>query len=220
MRELFLPGGCLKRQAGILPLQGVSLFLMSIKELVEKAGRGDLRAFEELLVYYQDRVFSHCLRLTANSDDAQDLAQEVFIRAYRSIKSFRGEADFGTWLHRITVNSWINSQRKNKKLVFFSLDEPVNTPDGEVLREMAASEDSPLEAMERQELSAAVRTALDRLAPEYRTVLVLREMEGYSYEEIAQILDCSPGTVKSRISRGRRDIRKEIIKLGCEWDEM
>lgn len=194
--------------------------MISIKELVEKAGRGDLRAFEKLLVFYQDRVFSHCLRLTANSDDAQDLAQEVFIRAFRSIKSFRHEADFGTWLHRITVNSWINSQRKNKKLVFFSLDEPLNTPDGEMNRELAASEDSPLEAVERQELSAAVRTALDRLAPEYRTVLVLREMEGYSYEEIAQILDCSLGTVKSRISRGRRDIRKEIIKLGCEWDEM
>ncbi|WP_041427239.1 sigma-70 family RNA polymerase sigma factor [Syntrophomonas wolfei] len=193
---------------------------MSIKELVEKAGRGDLRAFEDLLVHYQDRVFSHCLRLTANSDDAQDLAQEVFIQAFRAIKTFRHEADFGTWLHRITVNSWLNWQRRNKKLLIFSLDNPVNTSNGEVIRELAAGEDSPLEAVERQELSAAVRTALDRLAPEYRTVLILREMEGYSYEEIARMLDCSLGTVKSRISRGRRDIKKEIIKLRCEWDEM
>ena len=191
---------------------------MSIKELVEKAGRGDLRAFEELLVYYQDRVFSHCLRLTANSDDAQDLAQEVFIGPSVLSKSFcprliwhLAAPDYGEQLDKL--------QRKNKNWSF-SLDEPLNTPDGEMNQELAASEDSPLEAMERQELSAAVRTALDRLAPEYRTVLVLREMEGYSYEEIAQILDCSLGTVKSRISRGRRDIKKEIIKLGCEWDEM
>ncbi len=194
--------------------------MMSIKKLVEKASRGDLRSFEELVVLYQDRVFSHCFRLTANSDDAQDLAQEVFIQAFRAIKTFRHEADLGTWLHRITVNSWINWQRRNKKLLIFSLDDPVNTPDGEVIRELAASEASPLEAVEQQELSAAVRTALDRLAPEYRTVLVLREMEGYSYEEIAQILDCSLGTVKSRISRGRRDIKKEIVKLRCEWDDM
>jgi len=194
--------------------------LMSIKKLVEKASGGDLRSFEELVMLYQDRVFSHCFRLTANSDDAQDLAQEVFIQAFRAIKTFRHEADFGTWLHRITVNSWLNWQRRNKKLLIFSLDNPVNTSNGEVIRELAAGEDSPLEAVERQELSAAVRTALDRLAPEYRTVLILREMEGYSYEEIARMLDCSLGTVKSRISRGRRDIKKEIIKLRCEWDEM
>ncbi len=194
--------------------------MMSIKKLVEKASGGDLRSFEELVMLYQDRVFSHCFRLTANSDDAQDLAQEVFIQAFRAIKTFRHEADFGTWLHRITVNSWLNWQRRNKKLLIFSLDNPVNTSNGEVIRELAAGEDSPLEAVERQELSAAVRTALDRLAPEYRTVLILREMEGYSYEEIARMLDCSLGTVKSRISRGRRDIKKEIIKLRCEWDEM
>jgi len=193
---------------------------MSIKKLVEKASGGDLRSFEELVMLYQDRVFSHCFRLTANSDDAQDLAQEVFIQAFRAIKTFRHEADFGTWLHRITVNSWLNWQRRNKKLLIFSLDNPVNTSNGEVIRELAAGEDSPLEAVERQELSAAVRTALDRLAPEYRTVLILREMEGYSYEEIARMLDCSLGRVKSRISRGRRDIKKEIIKLRCEWDEM
>jgi RNA polymerase sigma-70 factor (ECF subfamily) len=198
----------------------VFYFLMSIKKLVEKASGGDLRSFEELVMLYQDRVFSHCFRLTANSDDAQDLAQEVFIQAFRAIKTFRHEADFGTWLHRITVNSWLNWQRRNKKLLIFSLDNPVNTSNGEVIRELAAGEDSPLEAVERQELSAAVRTALDRLAPEYRTVLILREMEGYSYEEIARMLDCSLGTVKSRISRGRRDIKKEIIKLRCEWDEM
>lgn len=194
--------------------------MISIKELVTKAGRGDLPAFEQLLNFYQDRVFSHCYRLTSNNDDAEDLAQEVFIRAFRSIKSFRQEADFGTWLHRITVNSWINWQRQNKKLVIFSLDEPLPTSEGEVSREIAASEDSPLEAMERQELGKEVRAALDRLTPEYRQVLILREMEGYSYEEISRILDCSLGTVKSRISRGRRDIKKEIAKLGCEWDEM
>ena len=180
--------------------------------LVQKACQGDARAFEELILLYQDRVYSHCVNLTGNYDDGQDLAQEVFVRAYRGITNFRGQADFGTWLHRITVNCWINT-KKNRRPQLLSTDEPLSGEDGEMVRELSAADETPIEVLERQEFNQLLRQALDNLAPEFSTALVLREMEGYSYQEIADMTKCSLGTVKSRISRARRDLRQEIVRL-------
>ncbi len=190
--------------------------LTSVQDLITKAQQGDLRAFEELVVKYQDRVYSHCYHLAGNGHDAQDLAQDAFVQAFKGIGSFRQDADFGTWLHRITVNLWINIGRRNKKILTFSLDEPLNTADSEMSRELAASEESPVEKVERQEFNEMVRQALNRIAPEYRTVLVLREMEDYRYDEIASLLDCSLGTVKSRINRGRKALKKELEKINVK----
>ena len=190
--------------------------MTTVKDLVEKAQRDDLSAFEELVVKYQDRVYSHCHHLSGNPDDAQDLAQDVFVQAFKGIRSFRNDADFGTWLHRIAVNVWINYCRRKEKVVAFSLDEPLPVREGEVYRELAASDESPLEKVERSEFNAMVSRALNRLLPEYRTVLVLREMEGYNYSEIASLLDCSLGTVKSRINRGRKALKKELEKLNVK----
>lgn len=187
--------------------------MTSVKDLIEKAQRGDLSAFEELVIIYQDRVYSHCHYLAGNPDDAQDLAQDVFVQAFRGMRSFRNDADFGTWLHRITVNLWINFCRRNKKVITFSIDEPLYTQESEMARELAASQESPLEIVERSEFNGMVQQALNRLLPEYRTVLVLREMEGYNYDEIAAALGCSLGTVKSRINRGRKALKKEVEKL-------
>jgi RNA polymerase sigma-70 factor (ECF subfamily) len=186
--------------------------LTSVNDLIEKAQQNDLDSFGELVLIYQDRVYSHCHHLAGNPDDAQDLAQDVFVQAFKGILSFRNQADFGTWLHRIAVNLWINYCRRNQKIVPLSLDEPVAIRDGEVFRELAASDESPLEKVERSEFNAMVGNALNHLLPEYRTVLVLREMEGYNYDEIAAMLDCSLGTVKSRISRGRKALKKELEK--------
>jgi RNA polymerase sigma factor (sigma-70 family) len=91
--------------------------LATITNLIEKVQKGNLDAFEELVLQYQDRVYSHCCLLSHNPDDAQDLAQDVFVQAFKGIKSFRNDADFGTWLHKIAVNLWINYQRKNKKVI-------------------------------------------------------------------------------------------------------
>ena len=176
------------------------------KDLVKKAQAGDLRAFEKLVITYQDKVFSQCYRLTGNYDDAQDLAQEVFVRAYRGIGSFRSDADLGTWLYRIAVNQYLNSRRREKDNVI-SLDEPVDTGDGEVARQVAAAEEDPLEAVERGELREMVLEALARLPHEFRVTLTLREFEGYSYEEIAEMMDCSVGTVRSRLNRARKALR-------------
>lgn len=183
--------------------------------LVGLAQRGDLQAFEELVQLYQNRILSYCFQLSGNFEDAHDLAQEVFVQAFRSLKSFRREADFGTWLRRITLNQWINMQRRNK-IVTFSLDEPLSTEEGIFEREIAADQDNPLERLEQEEFADLIRKALLKLAPEFRTVLILRDMEDYSYDEIAQILECSLGTVKSRLNRARRYLRDEIERLQKE----
>jgi RNA polymerase sigma-70 factor (ECF subfamily) len=186
--------------------------LTIVKDLIVKAQEDDLDAFGELVLIYQDKVYSHCHYLAGNPEDAQDLAQDVFVQAFKGIRSFRNDADFRTWLHRIAVNLWINLCRRNNKVVTFSLDEPLAVREGEFSREIAASEEGPLEQVERSELNAVIGTALNTLLPEYRTVLILREIEGYNYDEIAAMLECSLGTVKSRISRGRKALKKELEK--------
>jgi RNA polymerase, sigma-24 subunit, RpoE len=199
-------------------LTGVLVLLAESSDLVRLAQKGSLTAFEKLIEDYQNRVFSYCYQLTGNHDNAQDLAQDVFIQAYNSLKSFRREADFGTWLRRIALNKWINHQRKNK-LITISLNEPVGSGK-EFAREVAASEESPVEKIEQAEFLELVWKALGRLSLEFRQVLILRDMEEYSYEEIAGLLECSLGTVKSRLNRGRKYIRAEIETLQRELREI
>ncbi|MFZ5647418.1 MAG: sigma-70 family RNA polymerase sigma factor [Bacillota bacterium] len=181
-------------------------------ELIRRSQKGDTATFERLVSMYQSRVFGLCMKLTGNRDDAEDLAQEVFIKAFHALKGFRLEADFGTWLHRIAVNMWLNIKKKNSRTTYVSLDEPISTSSGEVSREIADEDTSsnPLASLEEVEFRGQVRQALDRLSQEHRAVLVLRDMEGYSYEEIAKITQCSLGTVKSRINRARQAMRELI----------
>jgi RNA polymerase sigma-70 factor (ECF subfamily) len=180
--------------------------------LIRQAQAGDIRAFEELVVIYQDKIVTMSYYLTGNQADAQDLAQEVFVQAYTKLRSFRQEANLGTWLHRIAINMWSNMQRRQKFSNLLSLDDPVQTGEGEFTRSVAADDPAgdPEEALEDKELQESVRQALRSLSEEYRIVLVLREIEGYSYEEIAKITGCSLGTVKSRMSRARQAL-KEIV---------
>jgi len=188
--------------------------------LVKRAQNNDLAAFEELVQLYQNKVYALCVHLAGNHADAQDLAQEALIRAYRSLGSFRNEADFGTWLHRITVNVWLNFRRKNSGRVPLSLDDPyVDSSGGEVRREVAGSDGDPLQELEDKEFRRLVRAALDDLSGEHRAVLVLRDIEGYSYEEVSQMLGCSMGTVKSRLSRAREMMRRRMTELVREAGE-
>lgn len=197
--------------SGVLPV-------VDTRMLVKKAQNNDLDAFEELVRIYQHRVYSLSLHLAGNESDAQDLAQEAMIRAYRSLRGFRQEADFGTWLHRITVNVWLNFQRQNRSRKIVSLNAPQQGKDGsEIPRELAADEDSdPLAAVETKEFQALVRAGLQELSEEHRAVLVLREIEGYSYEEVAQMLNCNLGTVKSRLNRARQMLKQKMTALARE----
>ncbi|WP_328597361.1 sigma-70 family RNA polymerase sigma factor [Heliobacterium mobile] len=184
-----------------------------MKSLVMRAQKGDLSAFEQLVLAYQSRIYSLALNLTSNADDAQDLSQEVFIRAYSALGTFRLEADFGTWLHRIAVNTWINMQRKHKKVTYISLDEPVHNGESDMSREVAAATERPDELYEEKEFREQVRTVLKELTDEHRTVLVLREVYGYSYDEVAQMLNCTLGTVKSRLNRAKQAFKDKLTSM-------
>jgi len=184
--------------------------LSNARILVIKSQKGDTKAFEQLVAMYQDRIYALGYRLTGNHADAEDLAQNAFIKAYQALQSFRNDADFGTWIHRITVNLYINESRKKKPVVY--LDNPVQTTEGEMPRLVATNEDGPEEAYEQKEFTDMVHSALRELSVEHQSVLVLRELQGYSYDEIAGMLDCSLGTVKSRINRARQALKELIIK--------
>lgn len=185
----------------------------NIKQLVERSQNGDSIAFEELVTLYQDKIYGLSYHLTGNYADAQDLAQEAFVKAFYSIKSFRNEADFGTWVHRITVNLWLNIAQKRKKQQAFSLDAPVETQNGEMERMVAATTEGPEEITEQKELRELVWTAMKNMTQEHKSVLVLREVYGYSYDEISGILKCSPGTVRSRLNRARRTLQDKLLNL-------
>ncbi|MFX4262642.1 sigma-70 family RNA polymerase sigma factor [Pelotomaculum propionicicum] len=193
--------------------------LYNTRLLVKRAQKNDLAAFEELLGLYQNKVYTLCVRLAGNHADAQDIAQEAFIKAYRSLGSFRNEADFGTWLHRIAVNVWLNFRRKNSGRQTLFLDEPYPDESGSMHREVASTDGDPLRELEEKEFRGLVRTALDDLTEEHRAVLVLREVEGYSYEEVSRMLDCSLGTVKSRLSRAREMMRRRMVELAKDSGE-
>lgn len=200
-----------KRPGNNRPASGT----VDVRLLVRQAQAGDVRAFEELVVLYQDKVYNLSYYLAGNYADAQDLAQEVFVKAYTSLRSFRQDADLGTWLHRITVNLWLNIRRRQKNSQVFSLDDPVQTGEGEITRTVAAVDPAgdPVEALEGKELQEKVQKALLSLPEEFRTVLVLREMEDYSYDDIAEVMQCSLGTVKSRLNRARQALKEKIRSM-------
>lgn len=200
-----------KRPGNNRPTSGTA----DVRLLVRQAQAGDVRAFEELVTLYQDKVYNLSYYLAGNYTDAQDLAQEVFVKAYTSLGSFRQDADLGTWLHRITVNLWLNIRRRQKNSRVFSLDDPVQTGEGEITRTVAAVDAAgdPVEALEIQELQERVQKALLSLPEEFRTVLVLREMEDYSYDDIAEAMQCSLGTVKSRLNRARQALKEKIRSM-------
>ena len=188
----------------------------AVRQLIFRAQKKDLTAFEQLVNIYQGRVYALAQRLTGNPVDAQDLAQEAFIRAYRALENFRGDADFGTWLHRITVNVWLNGQRKQRVGTSFSLDEPFQTGEGKILREVPCSEHDPERMTMDLQLSEFMQKALDDLSREQKAVLLLREVEELSYEEIAVTLNCSLGTVRSRLSRAKEALRKLVLTKAAD----
>jgi len=178
--------------------------------LVKKSLQGDLEAFEELVLKYQNKVYSLAYRYMGNEEDAYDSAQEAFLKAFRSLRSFKGNSSFGTWIFRVTSNVCLDElRRKKRKPLSLSLDEPLATWTGnEVEKELADTNPTADIIYERKELSQYIQFLLDQLKPEFKAVIVLRDIQELNYEEIAEILKCSLGTVKSRISRARNELRK------------
>jgi len=180
--------------------------------LVERVKAGDRAAFNALVLKYQQRVLKLVSRYVRDPEEAMDVAQEVFIRAYRAINGFRGDSAFYTWLYRIAVNAAKNAiGAATRNPVEGGLD--VDDPElGEVQR-MMTDVSSPERLLYTEELKQTISTAIEELPPELRRAILLREIEGLSYEAIAEEMDCPVGTVRSRIFRARDAIAKRIKPL-------
>lgn len=179
--------------------------------LVEKSKAGDLEAFGELVALYQRQVYTVAYRFMGNRDDAWDMAQEAFVRAYQAMAGFRGDCSFRTWVYRIAANACRDELRRRQHRPVASLDEPVFCEEGEIPRQLATGSLSPADVVEKRENAAYLQDLITGLAAEFRVVLVMRDVQGFSYEEIARELDISLGTVKSRLSRARKALRDRIM---------
>lgn len=181
--------------------------------LVERAKKGEVEAFEQLISQHQKTVYNIAYRLTGNHEDASDVAQEAFIRAYSSLADFRGDSSFATWLYRIVNNACLDELRKRKRQRLTYIDEAVTLDDGEMGRQIADTADGPEQALERVEVQRAVQESINQLDDEYRVVLVMRDIQGHSYNEIADALGINLGTVKSRLNRARNALKEKFGSL-------
>ena len=189
------------------------------QQLVERAQRGDKRAFELLVVKYQRKLGRLLSRLVRDPGEVEDVTQEAFIKAYRALPSFRGDSAFYTWLYRIGINTAKNYLvalgRRAPTTTGFDNEEAEGFEDAEQLRDVS----TPESELEGKEIAATVNHAMDALPADLRTAITLREIEGLSYEEIASVMNCPVGTVRSRIFRARDAIAAELRPLlGTEKD--
>lgn len=181
--------------------------------VIRKVQDGDVNAFEDLVSAYEKKVYNLALRMTGNPQDAEDMAQESFLKAYSSLPSFRGDSRFSVWLYRIVSNVCLDYLRKKNKRGTVSLS--VEDDDGEDTQlDLPDTSQSPEEVLEKKLTRDAVRRGLDSLPPDARQILLLREIEGLSYEEIGEVLGLESGTVKSRIFRARKKLAAFLLQDG------
>lgn len=181
--------------------------------IVRKVLGGDANAFETLVLEYEKNVYNIALRMTGNSEDAADMTQEAFIKAYNSLQSFRGDSKFSVWLYRIVSNVCLDFLRSKNRRPTVSLS--FEDDDGEDAQlDVADESQSPELLLDRKLTRDSVRRGLDSLPPDYRQILLLREIQGLSYYEIAQALSLEVGTVKSRIFRARKRLCTFLIDDG------
>ena len=181
---------------------------LSEAEAIERSKQGDAEAFQALYDRHKRRVYSLCLRMTANTAEAEDLAQEAFLQLFRKIGTFRGESAFSTWLHRLSVNVVLMHLRK-KSLPVVSLEETTqNTEEDSPKRDFGAEDLSLAGSIDRLQLQKAVES----LPPGYRTIFVLHDVEGYEHNEIAGIVGCSIGNSKSQLHKARMKLR-DILRI-------
>jgi RNA polymerase sigma-70 factor (ECF subfamily) len=183
------------------------------KMLIDRCKNGDIYAFEELIENHQKKVYNIAFRMVGNEQDAYDIVQEVFIKVFKSINKFKGDSAFSTWLYRITTNVCIDEIRKRKKAKLISLDAPLSIQGDEVKLEIPDNKaQESFEEAERKEVREEIIKAINELNESHKAIIILRDINGYSYDEIANILECSLGTVKSRINRARGALKKIIVQ--------
>ncbi len=171
--------------------------------LVKLSQRGDTRAFEEMVARHRDKVYSRALSMLRHEDDAVDVSQEAWVKGWQRLKQFQGESSFLTWMTRIVINLCLDQLRKQKRQKAESIEE-LEQESGGVERQMPTVTVNPTEGLERTELRKKIDEALGKLSYEHRTVLILHEFEELEYKEIAKRMECSIGTVMSRLFYARR----------------
>ncbi|MDZ4797959.1 MAG: RNA polymerase sigma factor [Bryobacteraceae bacterium] len=181
--------------------------------LVEKARAGDAEAFTTLVNRYERKIFRLAKHITQNDEDAEDVLQESFLKAYSNLGTFQGQSKFYTWLVRIAVNESLMKLRKRKSDRTVSLDEPHETDEDTVTREIAVWDEDPEKKYSQEELRDILSKAVDGLKPGFRTVFVLRDIEELSTEETAEALGISVPAVKSRLLRARLQLREKLTRL-------
>ncbi|MCA1057030.1 RNA polymerase sigma factor SigW [Rossellomorea aquimaris] len=183
-----------------------------VKKRIKQVLKGDQNAFAELVELYKDKVFQICYRMLGNRHEAEDIAQEAFIRAYVNIETFNQKRKFSTWLFRIATNLCIDRIRKKKPDYF--LDAEVAGTDGLTMySQVAADVQMPEDEVENMELQETIQNEISKLPEKYRSVIVLKYIEELPLQEISEILDMPLGTVKTRVHRGREALRKQLKSL-------
>ena len=175
--------------------------------LVERAQKGDLDAFDSLTIKYRQRLLSVIYNMTSNREDAADLTQEAFVKAFRSIGRFKGKSSFFTWLYRIGVNVTLSHLQKNKARRFFSFENLSEEVNQETAFEVLASRSKTERPTLLNELQEKLNEALQKLSNKHRTIVVLFEIEGLSHKQIAEIMKCSEGTVRSRLHYAKQQLQ-------------
>jgi len=176
-------------------------------ELVNKARHGDLESYDELVRRYQERIYATIYHMTSNHEDANDLAQEAFIKAFHALKSFKGGSSFYTWVYRIAVNKTINFLKQRKNKAQMSLDDLDFNAEHDPDLVALISDKTPRREVNLAELQEKLNSAMQKLSEPHRLVVTLHDVQGLSHEEIAKIMDCNIGTVRSRLFYARQQLQ-------------
>jgi RNA polymerase sigma-70 factor (ECF subfamily) len=181
-------------------------------DLVKRARRGDLKAYDELVKRYQERIYATIYHMTSNHEDANDLAQEAFIKAFSALKSFKGGSSFYTWLYRIAVNKTINFLKQRKNKFHMSLNDIDFNAEHDKDLMALISDKTPMRDVGLTELQKKLNEALLRLSEPHRMVVILHDVQGQSHEEIAEIMGCNIGTVRSRLFYARQQLQGHLAE--------
>lgn len=181
-----------------------------IESITDTCRKEERQAFDQLVNRYHKQAYNIAYRMTGNNADAEDLTQEAFIRAFRFFGQYRRDLPFENWLYRIMSNAFVDMLRRRPKVHIRSIDQPIQTEDGEAVMEIADTGLTPEESVLSRELDSRIQDALMTMPKDFRLAVIYADIEGLSYEEIADVMRCSIGTVRSRLHRGRKILRERL----------
>ena len=184
-------------------------------EIILRCQKGEVDAFEEIVKKYQKKMFNISYRITGDYNDSAEVVQDAFVSAYKSIRSFQGKSKFSTWLYAIVINLSRNRLKQVRTRAYHeevSIDDPVESVNGQIKTEPASGDLSALERLEKREINQKVQDCINSLESDFREVVVLRDIQGFSYQEIVALLKIAEGTVKSRLYRAREALR-DCLKM-------